>query len=535
MARSDDGGWEHVHPATVLFELAKAAQQIVIGFVVVSGGGWLSSLEALVVLVPLGGAVARWYTTRYRVDDEAVRFEYGLLWRKRQVIARPKIQNVTSTANVVARALDLVEIQISEASGDGDIGIRYVKRPQGERLAVVLRTGTGAPLPRLDAPPPTAMSPAAGTSPTGPPPTGTPPTGTPTVGPPTGPPVLGLDAPSAWPPPAPVAAPAPVRPPVVAPPFGEVLRVQLARRALGALSTLAVVAGAVIVAGALGVDVFDLRNVVGSSLVVLVSLGTAVVASVTGVFALGGFQLWDEPDRLRIQTGLLKETGQAVRRERIQAIAVDHHVLLRAQQREQVRFETADIEIGDVATSTTLSPASPWGTWRRLALLIWDEVDLDEDRLRPVARATIRRAGVRWSMLVLLVAGPLAANAWWLGWRAPAAVVVGLAVVALGGAWAVAVRRWQRLGHALDDRHLLVRSGVVAERLQLVDLDKIQLVRTTATIFQRRLDLVSLHLTTAGRGGAGSVVVPDLPTAEARELADRLVARSIATPLDRTI
>ncbi len=508
MGRSDDADWEHVHPATVLFELAKAAQQMIIAFVVVSGGGWLSSLETLVVLVPLGGAVARWYTTRYRVDDEAVRFEYGLLWRKRQVIARSKIQNVTSTAGLVARALDLLEIQVSEASSDGDIKIRYVKRPQGERLAVVLRSGARAPQPGLDAPPPT-----------GPPSPGlaAPPTGLTT----------GL--------PAPADAPLPATPPVVAPSFGEVVRVQLARRAVGALSTLVVLVAAAAVGLAMGADVFDLRGVIGSSLLVSLTLATAVFASIASVFALGGFRLWDEPDRLRIQTGLLRETRQAVRRERIQALGVDHHLLLRAQRREQVTFETADVEIGDVATSTTLSPASPWGTWRELARLVWGDVTVDEGALAPVARATIRRAGVRWSLTESVIAIPLVGATWWLGWRSLTVAAAAIAVVALGGVWWLAVRRWQRLGYVLDERHLLVRSGVVAERLQLVDLDKVQLVRTAATIFQRRLGLASVHLTTAGRGGAGSVVVPDLPADEATRLADRLVARSIATPLERTI
>ena len=89
-----------------------------------------------------------------------------------------------------------------------------------------------------------------------------------------------------------------------------------------------------------------------------------------------------------------------------------------------------------------------------------------------------------------------------LGFVQPVAAIVGL--VGWGGlAWWYVRRRYEVLGWAIDDQHLLVRNGVVYGRLHIVRLDKIQSLGMRATFFQRRLDLASLRVSTAGAGLAG--------------------------------
>ena len=72
-------------------------------------------------------------------------------------------------------------------------------------------------------------------------------------------------------------------------------------------------------------------------------------------------------------------------------------------------------------------------------------------------------------------------------------------------------------------------------RLTLVQLDKVQILRAHSTIFQRRLGLSTLRLSTAGRGFGGIVTVPDLPTATAEELLTALARRAGTTAIADTL
>lgn len=96
-------------------------------------------------------------------------------------------------------------------------------------------------------------------------------------------------------------------------------------------------------------------------------------------------------------------------------------------------------------------------------------------------------------------------------------------------------RRYRELGWAVSDDQFLVRSGVVNGRLTLVRLDKIQSVWLVATLFQRRLGLATVRVSTAGKGFGGLVSLPDLPAPLAEQLRSRLAHRSARTPIADTL
>jgi hypothetical protein len=139
--------------------------------------------------------------------------------------------------------------------------------------------------------------------------------------------------------------------------------------------------------------------------------------------------------------------------------------------------------------------------------------------LHPSPRlATLRLAeAAAVTVLVLLVAGvPLLLT----GQDVVAVVVVAGVVVAgvvAAGLLRRRVRSWAFCERAED---LLVRRGVLVQRLSLVPYGRMQFVDVTAGPLERSLGLATLRLHTAA--AASDARIPGLPRAEADRLRDQL-------------
>lgn len=534
--------WHRPHPFTVVLEIGSALRSMAIAIVVV-GGNFLETgfaVELAVVAAPLAAAIGRWYTTRYALGPESVHYRYGLLRRRKQVMPRANVQNVSTKSGLLSRFASVTELHISDASATGDIKLRLVSMEEADRLTALLRsdrpaTTDGA---AVAAPWWAGEEPTGGPSGPGTPvPASTGPAGT-------GPMVAG---PFGWPPPGPAKASGPptavgAERPTVAD-GGPVWRrpdveSSLSRLLWAEITSMPVVTAAVatvlvpLVTAAVawqvdtGLDVLDRsgRIIIGIPVVMIVITTVSVLQRLA---VLGGFQLHAEPDRLRIRAGLLTEARIAARRERIQQLEVQRDLLHRLVGIERVRYETADVETQGTAATTFLSLAADTDDWRHLTELAIGGTRLDEQGLRTVSPRTIRRSMIRALPLVALTT--VLAGLVWV-YLAP----VALAATSVGARW-YARRRYQVLGWDMDDEHYLLRTGVVANRLHLIRLDKVQAVRTRATLFQRRLGLTDVSVSTAGTGGLGLVTVPDLPDSTAWELVSTLAARSARTPLADTL
>jgi membrane protein YdbS with pleckstrin-like domain len=100
--------------------------------------------------------------------------------------------------------------------------------------------------------------------------------------------------------------------------------------------------------------------------------------------------------------------------------------------------------------------------------------------------------------------------------------VIALVVVlaALVTAEMIATRRFRAWGYAERDEDLLVRRGVLVERLSVVPYGRMQFVDVVAGPLERRFGLATVRLHTAA--AASDARVPGLPTDEAERLRDRL-------------
>lgn len=136
----------------------------------------------------------------------------------------------------------------------------------------------------------------------------------------------------------------------------------------------------------------------------------------------------------------------------------------------------------------------------------------------------VRRVQVGAVTAVLLlpaVLGPLAAGL-------PAvALALGLAVIALGlGAVVVATRRFHAWGYQERADDLLVRRGLMFQRLSVVPYGRMQFVDVTAGPFERMFGLATVRLHTAA--AASDARIPGLAGGDARRLRDALAERGEA-------
>lgn len=505
---SDSLVWERPHPLTLVVELIEALKQLALPiiFVLFQGrGGGLGDLgDAVIIMAPLTIAGARFWSTRYAIDDEAVYHRHGVFNRTQQVLPRRNIQNVSTRAQLIARATGLVELQISDASAEGDINLRLLSVMDAERIAALLRSG-----PAWQVPPPPGRG---GTS--------------------------DSDHPSSGLVPGPDGAlvPPPPREPMITTSARQLVLASVGNGlAIGpVIFTTVLTVGVVVLVLSIGrPSLVENLGLIGGVAIPLFLL-TVPARIITPILRLAGFRLWADPDRIRTQAGLFTEQKTAARRERVQLVQVDRRAAMRLLGVERVRFATADLEGFDGSAVTYLNPGGPIDEWPVVAAEVLGHLEHDDDALTRVSPLTRRRAMVRFVLLTGALVPAVVALVLTDHGVLAALLVAFMAALLLFGDW-YSRRRYERLGYAVGASQLMTRTGALDETLKILRKEKVQSLRLEESFFQRRLGLASLLIGTAGSASLGSVFLPDLDLAVAQELAHHLALASSMTRLSDTI
>jgi membrane protein YdbS with pleckstrin-like domain len=104
-----------------------------------------------------------------------------------------------------------------------------------------------------------------------------------------------------------------------------------------------------------------------------------------------------------------------------------------------------------------------------------------------------------------------------------AALVIGIvAIVAIATSIVFVRRRYRAWGYLERAEDLLVRRGVLVERLSVVPYGRMQLVEVTAGVMERAFGLSTVKLHTAA--ARSDARIPGLEPTEAARLRDRLAA-----------
>jgi membrane protein YdbS with pleckstrin-like domain len=136
-------------------------------------------------------------------------------------------------------------------------------------------------------------------------------------------------------------------------------------------------------------------------------------------------------------------------------------------------------------------------------------------RLRRLRRYEV--AGVTLGAVVLAVGTSLAVGA------SVAGAVSGVGAIVVGAlADVVAGRRVHAWAYAERSDDLLVRRGVMFQRLSVIPYGRMQYVEMTAGPFERAFGLATVQMHTAA--AASDARIPGLPSAEAARLRDQLTS-----------
>ena len=97
----------------------------------------LPILGIVVVLAAITGFVA-WYFTRFVIDDEELRIETGVIFKKSTKIPFERLQSVDIIQPLVARIFGLAELRLD--AGNSSTKLRYLSRGKASRCRDYLLT-----------------------------------------------------------------------------------------------------------------------------------------------------------------------------------------------------------------------------------------------------------------------------------------------------------------------------------------------------------------------------------------------------------
>lgn len=245
-------------------------------------------------------------------------------------------------------------------------------------------------------------------------------------------------------------------------------------------------------------------------------LVAALIAWITGILVnlnrFFRFRLQLQQDKLHSQQGLLTLQEATIPLKRVQVFILRTNPLMRRFGWWALDVQTLGLE----ASRRGRSIVVPFARENEALQVLrrFEDVSLPE-RFERVSKLTIRRRFVRYSLVLLIVCGGLSFVWWDALWGL-------LLLPALG---ALAYAAYRNHGYSLTEHHLFVRSGVFRHHIWIIPAQKRQAFFTSASVFQRRLRLLSLEVDTAGAPELRVPRIVDIPRTSGEEMLEDLVRR----------
>jgi putative membrane protein len=250
-----------------------------------------------------------------------------------------------------------------------------------------------------------------------------------------------------------------------------------------------------------------------------------VLAAGTGVLIDYGFVMTVKGGDLVMRRGLLERREIAMPLARVQVVRVGESWVRRLLGMGTIQVFSGGSAGRERVADRIAIPLLPMAEVDRVLRELLPGAAPLPAFARPPLRAR-RRAIVRATARLVPLGAILGAQAWWFEVSPPALAVAVLAVAAVAAvaAAALGVSTWRSRGHAWERGLLFARNGIVVRWTAIVPAAKAQSVRATASLFQRRAGLASLHVDVAGASPNPTVV--DESTARAEDLVGVVVAGS---------
>ena len=271
---------------------------------------------------------------------------------------------------------------------------------------------------------------------------------------------------------------------------------------------------------------------VGALLLTLLLWGVGAASTYVQYY---GFRLTRVDDDLRYERGLLQRYDGTIPLEKVQAFAVEEHVLMRQFDFAALAVQTAGYAPGQ-GPSRGSEAAVPLATRQEvidLATRIDPDTPFTEDMreafTRPPERARTRYT-IRYSLAALGFAGAgailsLSIQSW--PWY--------VLFVLLGVAPFLARATHRNRGWRLGDEFVITENGFWKRTTHAVPYDRVQTVIDKRGVFQRRWGLATLYADTASSASLGGQdpAAVDVPMEDADEFRTSLAGR-VFTAIRRT-
>ncbi len=262
---------------------------------------------------------------------------------------------------------------------------------------------------------------------------------------------------------------------------------------------------------------------------VAVLFGLRILSMVWSLIRLYGFRLERSGDDLQARFGLFTRVMANIPLHRIQTLTIREGPFHRLSKTVSVRVDSAgsDAKPGSSGAAVNRESLAPIVRRTQLPQLLHDvlpEIDLTEVAWRPVHPRAFRRV-IKISIVFYSVMSVpfISVLNWW-----SLLVIVPLAFFA----YADARMRVKHLGWALGDRAVLFRSGWLIREQTIARFTKIQSVTLGESPFDRRNEMASVRVDTAGAGDASHrVAIPYLGRDTAGEVYEQLSDEAARTSL----
>lgn len=477
-----------LHPATIPYRALSKVIAVVSALLFIGPslanyaaeyGLFIIPLGILAILLVIGYEVAYYRRFSITLSDDALEVYSGVFARQEREIPYRRIQNVDVSRNVVQRLLDIAQVKVETAGGgETEAVLRFVSDDQAELLQSELRkrkrqvtTEEGAEEAAVE--PDTEV-------------------------------LFELDD-------------------------HGLVRLSLLSfdvRVFGLLFFIASIVGPFagsIVSGLSGITLAAVI-LVGAILLTLLLWGAGAASTYIQYY---GFRLTRVDDDLRYERGLLQRYDGTIPIEKVQAFAVEEHVLMRQFDFAALAVQTAGYAPGQ-GPSHGSEAAVPLATRQEvidLASRIDPETpftgDMRETFTRPPKRAR-NRYTIRYGLAALGLTGAGAIlsttiHSW--PWY--------VLLVLLAAAPFLARATHRNRGWRLDDEFVITENGFWKRTTHAVPYDRVQTVIDKRTLFQRRWGLATIYADTASSASLGGQdpAAVDVPMEDANEYRASLAAR----------
>jgi putative membrane protein len=131
--------WNRLHPLSPLVRAGRSllalSVPLIVNVATSSRSPGAVRLDVVVVVVVAAVGVVSWAVTRWRIEDDVLRIDSGLLRRTSTRLPLAQVQAIDVVAPALARLTGLAEIRLRTAGSGGRAGrLAYLRRPDAETL-----------------------------------------------------------------------------------------------------------------------------------------------------------------------------------------------------------------------------------------------------------------------------------------------------------------------------------------------------------------------------------------------------------------